>query len=454
MHRVLLRASAVKLTKYCAVNAAKNRRGSQMRTYIGTTVAMMAALTFPAAAARDQVDAKDSTALLQLVRQDCATTGKKSKLCELVDQIDAKAPAALPKHGPARTKVGGAQPTAPSKIPPLMNVPLNPPWLPPRNPPWCVSNTQGLFVRADPLDNFHYLVDPAQPSSSDSSSSSAGSATGASVSYTDNRAAGTQTATIKGRVSYLVVGQTPCDAPNTREPFIYGFALAPFISSNGTWDEPLKKTSNSALQTGADFQLAISTAWPVLDFSYLYASPYHQTDLRDLANVNGILFAWEPVLYKVFMDAAPKTNNPYFSFFWQLRAEAEILNVEKPGLTNLAKGDHAWLGETVRANIGLFPENTVIPWPEPIAGRISLIGTAQNFYDAEATKTAKTANYYTLELQYKLGPCKTPAATTSGNSTACAIQGSSAISFEYDQGTNKDTLVFANEYLVKFSYAY
>jgi hypothetical protein len=51
--------------------------------------------------------------------------------------------------------------------------------------PDCIPDQKALFVRADPLDNFHYLVDP----------STAADAKGASVSYTDNRVTGTQNVT-------------------------------------------------------------------------------------------------------------------------------------------------------------------------------------------------------------------------------------------------------------------
>jgi hypothetical protein len=50
-----------------------------------------------------------------------------------------------------------------------------------------------------------------------------------------------------------------------------------------------------------------------------------------------------------------------------------------------------------------------------IAGRLALIGTAQNFYDSQ---TSKAANYYTAQLQYKLGACKQ--STTPGSNTTDA----------------------------------
>jgi hypothetical protein len=78
----------------------------------------------------------------------------------------------------------------------------------------CVQLPNSLFVRADPLDNFHYLIVPVNgPSSSaDAKGDSASMAKGASISYADNRQAGTQTATVNGRVSYLALSEY-CSAP-------------------------------------------------------------------------------------------------------------------------------------------------------------------------------------------------------------------------------------------------
>jgi hypothetical protein len=302
----------------------------------------------------------------------------------------------------------------------------------------CRPASKALFVRGDPLDNFHYLVDPQAPTVAD--------AKGASVSYTDNRVAQTQSATIDGRISYLLFGEQ-CDGLDPLKPFISGVAIAPFVSSNGTWDEPIKKTSTSALKYGSDFQLSLSTTQFLITDHYFYASPYYQTDYRNLARVTGAIFAYEPVASRFFLDAGPVT--PYFSFFWQLRAEADIVDVESPGLTNLKMGSHTWIGATARPNLALFPLNSTIAWPDWLGGRISLIGTFQYYQD---TENSVQARYYSAILQYKLGECKRdPKGSTD---LPCSIQGSSAISFEYDWGTDIDTLVKANQYLVKFSYAY
>ena len=365
---------------------------------------------------------------------DACQAGKKSELCDLIRQTKQSNPA---PDLPATSEVK----QAPAQLPPLFNI---------ANGRECISSTKGLFVRADPLDNFHYLVDPQ----SDDQTANVASAKGLDISYTNNRVAGTQTATINGRVSYMLFGELcdPLDG-DARHPFFRGVGLAPFVSGNGTWSEPLTKTSNSSLKTGADFQVAYSTTQFLFQEHYLYFSPYHQTDFKELAQINGATFAWEPVRTALFMDTGKPLSAalaPYFLFFWQFRAEVDVVNVTVPGLTNLTKGDHIWVGETIRANLALFPQN-YISWPDWMGGRFSLIGTAQNFHD---TTTSTNASYYTAALQYKLGACKAPKPGDTTNSDACTIQGSSSVSFEYDWGTNKDTLVKVNQYLIKLGYSF
>jgi len=127
----------------------------------------------------------------------------------------------------------------------------------------------------------------------------------------------------------------------------------------------------------------------------------------------------------------------------------DLVNVTNPGLTNLAKGNHEWIGGEARPNLALFPLNSAIAWPQWLGGRFALIGTFEYYRD---TVTSNEARYYSAVLQYKLGECKTdPKMSTD---LPCSIQGSSAVSFEYDWGMNKDTLVATKQYLAKFSYAY
>ena len=276
---------------------------------------------------------------------------------------------------------------------------------------------QRLFVRADPLDNFFYAVNAGY-----------GNAKGASVSYTNDQIAKTQTATINGIVSYVLTNTACIDNPAPLAPYVSGFALAPWVSANGTLNEPFKPTEKSALKTGFDIQIEAAYTG-LFDRQYFSASPYYQTDFRGLARVEGLTLAWEPVQHLIFLGQGRPIND-FIGGFWQLRAEADITQVNDPGLTKLILGRHDWVGATARANVYFFPIAVEHVWPSWLLNRISFFGTAQFFRD---TNTGRNASYYTAALQYQLSS-------------------NTSVSFEYDNGTNKDTLVNTNQYLVKLNY--
>jgi hypothetical protein len=133
-------------------------------------------------------------------------------------------------------------------------------------PPNCTPANQALFMRSDSLDNFNYVdqlsskaVSPDSSSNGQSDGQSPNAAAkGASLSYTDNRNAATQTAAINARISYLLIGRVQCKpaeiAPgytgDITRPFIRGFAFAPFVSSDGTWNEPFATTTTATKITG------------------------------------------------------------------------------------------------------------------------------------------------------------------------------------------------------------
>jgi hypothetical protein len=341
---------------------------------------------------------------------------------------------------------GKPPPTIPTKAP----APAPPP-VPPPAPAAFTPNCQGgltnnLFVRSDPLDNFHYALVP-------NNTTTAADAKGASVSYTNNQLAGTQTAVVNGRASYAILSAL-CDNPsaNPSNPYIGGYAVAPFVSSNGTWNEPPTKTSTSALRGGVDFLFKLETTKSLIPENFLYVSPFHQTDFRDLARIDGVNLAWEPRALEYALGASA-VGNAYYAFLWQFRGEYEWINVSNPGLTNLTKGEHDWIGETTRVNFALFPLNAYKDWSPLIGGRFAVIGTAQFYYDA---RTGTEVQNYSAMLQYKLGECKKATDSTAAATakTFCTIQGSSSISFEYDWGTDKDTLVKVKQYLVKLGYAF
>lgn len=66
--------------------------------------------------------------------------------------------------------------------------------------PGCWDYEKRLFVRADPLDNFYYDLDPNLKADT-------AAAKGATASYSNDRLAVTQSATVNGRLSYVLFGQ-------------------------------------------------------------------------------------------------------------------------------------------------------------------------------------------------------------------------------------------------------
>jgi hypothetical protein len=383
----------------------------------------------------------------------------------------------------------------------------------------CQPSNQALFIRSDSLDNFNYadaLVSSAD-TSSDSGQSPNAAAKGASVSYTGNRNSGTQTAPINARISYLLVSEQQCSpeagkrrlrgstqiipgSGDTSQPFLWGLGFAPFVSADGTWNEPFastttttkatsskksaapvttvaetnsgktttivttskgtittttQKTSTSALRFGADFQVAFSTTdfmAGYLQDQYFYLSPFFQTDFRGLAQIDGVDVSWQPVSLPLHLGVAP--TDEFYTLLWQFKAETELTRVENPGYTDfLTRGNHALVGEVTRVNLALFPLNSPVQlgdwFNNWIAGRLALIGTQQYYWD---TATKQNAPYYSATLQYKLGACKRDSKTPVDE--ACAISGSSSISLEYDWGRDKDTYVNTNQLKVTLNYSY
>ena len=168
------------------------------------------------------------------------------------------------------------------------------------------------------------------------------------------------------------------------------------------------------MKTGFDVQVEAAYTG-LFDRQYFSLSPYLQTDFLDEARIGGINLAWEPVQHLIFLGQGRPIND-YIGGFWQLRAEADLLQVDKTGLTNLALGQHDWMGATARAYVYFFPIASEHNWPSWLLNRISFIGTAQFFRD---TVTGQNIHYYSAALQY-------------------ALSSSIAVSFEYDTGTTKD----------------
>lgn len=286
----------------------------------------------------------------------------------------------------------------------------------PANPSPC--DPQRFFIRANSLDTYLYGITPSNK------------AQGASISYTDDRLAGTQSATINGMVSY-VVSRDLCSLPTPAgdAPFLSGYSIAPFVLGQGNYTEPHAKTEHSELKFGLDNEFEISRGlFPRQVFTI---TPYAATDYRGEAQIFGgsaYLDLYDPNLHL----GGYVVNDPYLGWFLQVRGETDWRDVSAVGVTNLTKTDYAWFGASAQLNMFFFPSATNVP--DYIQNRFAFYATAKYFDDANSGKQARQ---YTLKLAYKIPP-----------------DGSSSIAAEYDDGTDKDTLVRERQYLLSLTYAY
>jgi len=288
---------------------------------------------------------------------------------------------------------------------------------PPKPPIVDPCNPQRLYIRQNSLDNYLYGVTPASK------------AKGAQVSYTDDRLAGTQSATINGMVSYVVLRDLCPVTPPGDSPFLSAYLVAPFVLGQGNYTEPHAKTERSALQFGAENQIEISR-W-IIPRQVFTIAPYFQTDYRDEARAGGAKAYWDLYDPDLHLGGYLDTD-PYLGWFIQIRGEADALKVGSVGVTNLAKTDYEWFGGTAALNVFFLPADTNVP--DIIRNRFAFYATASYFTDAHS---GMNIHYYTAKLAYKI-----------------TSDGSSSIAVEYDDGTQQSTLVAAKQYLVSLSYAY
>ena len=278
-------------------------------------------------------------------------------------------------------------------------------------------NPQRLFIRANSLDNYLYGITPANK------------AKGASVNWTDDRKTKATTAKINGMISYVLLRDLCPVTPPGDVPFISGYALAPFVLGNGALTHPQSKKEQSIAKFGAEAQLELSRM--IVQRQVFTLAPYYLTDFRGEAVANGLDGYWD--LYDATLHLGGYINNdPNLGWFVQLRGEVDARHVSEPGLTNLKKADYAWVGGTARLNMFFFPFSDSVP--EFLQNRLSLIASANWFRDL---KSGLEARKYVVTLAYKL-----------------SAAGNSAIAFEYSKGTDKDSLVKADQYVLKLTYAY
>jgi len=278
--------------------------------------------------------------------------------------------------------------------------------------------TQPLFIRSDSLDNYLYGATPASK------------AKGASISYTDDRQKELQTLTINGMMSYVLASNLCLPTPGNDVPFISGYAIAPFVNAQGNLTQPEAKTEKSSLSFGTEAEFELSQF--IIPRQVFTIAPFYQTDFRDIAQIGGVSAYWDLYDPNLHLGGYISTTlEPNLGWFLQVRGETDVVKVSTPGLTNLTKSDYAWTGGTARLNLFFFPYATNVP--EFLRNTFSFVATVAAFHDVNSGQNVVE---YTAALAYKIAP-----------------DGSSSISLEYDRGTDKATLNFLNQYLIKLTYA-
>lgn len=282
--------------------------------------------------------------------------------------------------------------------------------------------SQELYVRRDRLDTFLYGITPRSK------------ALGASVSFTGDEVANQRTATINGMIAYV--------PPNWRDPciqrtgpvedaYLSAYAIAPWISAHGSINDPVKKTEKSALAGGFDAQFTVFGG-PFFNFQAFKISPYVQTDFRGVAQVGGLAASWQPTQYLVRLGGSPTLLSENFDWYWQLQAEVDAKRVDRIGYTDLDLGRYAWVGGTVRVLGFFFPTNSVVP--EFLQNRLNATLTFQAYQDQYSSRAI---SMYSGELAYNI--------TADGNAS---------VSVGYQRGTDKDTLTWLNQYVLRLNYKY
>jgi hypothetical protein len=294
-----------------------------------------------------------------------------------------------------------------------------------------------IFVRADPLDDLNYLVDATTTKK------------GASLSFTDNYQQKWATLTTAGRLSLLLFGDPCLPAVDVQQPYVQGYAVAPWVSANGTVNSPQKKGEQNALKFGVDGQIALHSPGPIGPMElYLSGAPYYQTDFRGVASAAGGYLALTPVIESIALGESRPINFLDADVAFLLRGEFDYLHVYNVGYTDLTLGERPIAGAVGRIVFDLFRSTNAYNVPPELADRVTFFITGQYFYNFQ---TASGLPYFSAALSYKIytGPSGGGADTSGGDSS-----GGSAISLEYDRGYDKDTQVLLNQLLLKLTFAY
>ncbi|MDX8541535.1 hypothetical protein RFM23_28320 [Mesorhizobium abyssinicae] len=317
------------------------------------------------------------------------------------------------------------------------------------NPADLPQKRQKLYVRKDKLDALYYLY-PQAPVY----------AKGASVAWTNDYRADTQSLAIQGFVSYVPFSPYSFDPKVNGDPSLEKvdvplefsrYTAGPYVYGAGTIGSPRKASERSKLQVGLDNQFEI-IGGGLFNLQTLGVAPYYQTDFRGEAQIYGLTTLWEPYQHDWRLGGSRNNGESYVDLYWRAIAEADLFRVGKAGETNYKDDtDTALLGGTISLNGVLFPNMPSAG--AALCGRISFSAQYQYFWDAVSGNDLKNLHG---EVDYNLGGKKNYATRDCPDSPANASgpSGTTALVLSYDDGTDKDTLEKRKKLQLQLSYQY
>jgi hypothetical protein len=309
-----------------------------------------------------------------------------------------------------------------------------------------------FLLRQDQYDEVSYITgpDPGQVIQ------------GASVSYTKDQLASSQTAQIKGLAGISAFnGYTSsvgsCDAQSgylsrTHDsPLLAGYGFGAFVLGDGNYTQPMMKTERSALREGPSADFLFCNA-PIVPYQEVQLMPYFQTDFRGKASIAGFDSIWEPTDANILLGGRTDVYAPkqIAGYYFRLYGEANVFRVGEAGLTNFkSHTDYAFLGGAAEVRAVLFENNPNVP--AALCGRIALIGTSRYLWNEVSQKPIYL---YGAEVDYNLFGQNASTAKCKGSFEQVASGGSGSIGFSYNRGTDPTTLVDQKVYKVTFKLSY
>lgn len=298
---------------------------------------------------------------------------------------------------------------------------------------------QVWFLRRDPIDMaaFQYL-NPTQLLDGK----------GASFSLTEDFLTRSRVANIQAFTSYVVARHYFDGERSPTGPLsLSAMAMAPYLWLNGTLTDPRKPSERSALQAGFDAQFEF---WRGGLFSLqdLGIRPYVQTDFRGEGQIAGVQALWEPYKeqWNLGARAASDIRVPKLvGVLWRVIGEFNSIYVDKPGLSDFTAGTaYAWLGGTLQVKAVLFENLTAVP--EWLCGRVVVNASTNYFWDA---RSGRSVNDNEASIGYNFAPSVSNVLCSAGPKHGPQLR--PAVSFVYNNGTDKSTLEKREQYKVVLS---